>query len=94
MILMLENNDDGYSDGVLLKGGVYSLRQAILRCLARGLTTLVEARSLFLIRRCYSCYCRVIVIVDATVIIRCVCGAALLFVHAGVLVKHAVASYG
>jgi hypothetical protein len=33
-------------------------------------------------------------IVDAAVVIRCVCGASLSVVHAGVLVRHVVASYG
>jgi len=78
-----DDDDDGYGDGVLLEGGVYSPRQAILRYLARGLATLAEVRSLFLIRRC--CCRRLIIIVDGTVVIRCVCGAAFSFAHSGVI---------
>ena len=86
--LMLDDNVNdnvGFSNGVVLEGSVYSPRQAIFFEFARGMATLAEAFPLLTWRCCYCC-CRLTVIVDATVVIRCICGVTLSFAHAGVFV--------
>ena len=94
-----DDNDDGYGVGFgvgFCEGRFHSPRQAIFslsawwRWLVGGgaVPFLCPMALLLLLLSSFR------VIVDATVVIRCICGVALSFAHTGVLAEHFVAPDG